>query len=175
MVVPWQSAQVWLCWLPKGGGIEKRLMSAMAWWVQACSCAEVHEHSMWKGHSPEGGWYWRTVGQPFHIHGSPGILESTRWSCSIASSSSSCGMEVFGTGRSSPLSSLAARILSGWFKAKSMWRAHSSLEPSWRLMGTCPGGTALVETRDWIDPERCGGCRERSEEKAVRGLLDDLW
>ena len=46
-------------------------------------------------------------------HTSPGILESTRWSCSIASSSSSCGMEVFGTGRSSPLSSLAARILSG--------------------------------------------------------------
>ena len=21
-------------------------------------------------------------------------------------------------------------------------------------MGTCPGGTALVEARDWIDPER---------------------
>ena len=41
-------------------------------------------------------------------------------------------------------------------------------------MGTCPGGTALVEARDWIDPERCGCWCERSEEKAVRGLLDDL-
>ena len=25
-VVPWQSAQVWLCWLSKGGGIENRLI-----------------------------------------------------------------------------------------------------------------------------------------------------
>ena len=37
-------------------------------------------------------------------------------------------------------------------------------------MGTCPGGTALVETRDWIELDLCG----RSEENAVRGRLDGL-
>ena len=32
-------------------------------------------------------------------------------------------------------------------------------------MGTCPGGTALVDAREWIEPDLCGGFRERSEEK----------
>jgi hypothetical protein len=41
-------------------------------------------------------------------------------------------------------------------------------------MGTCPGGTALVETRDWRELDLCGFLRGRSEENAVRGLLDDL-
>ena len=33
-------------------------------------------------------------------------------------------------------------------------------------MGTCPGGTALVETRDWRELDLCGFLRGR--------LLDDL-
>ena len=45
-------------------------------------------------------------------------------------------------------------------------------------MGTCPRGTALVDTRDWIELDLCGFLcgflRGRSEENAVRGLLDDL-
>ena len=45
-------------------------------------------------------------------------------------------------------------------------------------MATCPGGTALVETRDWIEPDLCGGWRERlglwSEENAVSGLVEGL-
>ena len=42
-------------------------------------------------------------------------------------------------------------------------------------MGTCPGGTALVDTRDWIELDLCGLWRGRSEENAVRGLLVGLW
>ena len=57
---------------------------AMAWWVQACSYAEVHEHSMWKGHSPEGGWYWRTVGQPFtYIAWNSGVNPMELFHCII--------------------------------------------------------------------------------------------
>ena len=41
-------------------------------------------------------------------------------------------------------------------------------------MGICPGGTALVETRDWIELDLCGFLRGRSEENAVRGRLDGL-
>ena len=45
-------------------------------------------------------------------------------------------------------------------------------------MATCPGGTALVETRDWTEPDLCGGWRERlglrSEENAVSGLVEGL-
>ena len=42
-------------------------------------------------------------------------------------------------------------------------------------MGICPGGTALVETRDWIELDLCGFLRGRSEEEnAVRGRLDGL-
>ena len=41
-------------------------------------------------------------------------------------------------------------------------------------MGTCPGGTVLVETRDWRELDLCGFLRGRSEENAVRGLLGDL-
>ena len=41
-------------------------------------------------------------------------------------------------------------------------------------MGTCPGGTALVDAREWIEPDLCGGFRERSEENAVSGLVEDL-
>ena len=41
-------------------------------------------------------------------------------------------------------------------------------------MGTCPGGTALVETRDWIELDLCGFLCGRSEENAVRGRLDGL-
>ena len=31
-----------------------------------------------------------------------------------------------------------------------------------------------METRDWIELDLCGFLRGRSEENAVRGLLDDL-
>ena len=41
-------------------------------------------------------------------------------------------------------------------------------------MGTCPGGTALVDIRDWIELDLCGFWRGRSEENAVRGRFDDL-
>ena len=40
-----------------------------------------------------------------------GILASTWWSCSLAASYASCGIEVVTSGRSPGLSSLAARIL----------------------------------------------------------------
>ena len=45
-------------------------------------------------------------------------------------------------------------------------------------MATCPGGTALVETRDWTEPDLCGGWRERlgllPAENAVSGLVEGL-
>ena len=61
-----------------------------------------------------------------------------------------------GWGLSPSAISLAALIRSGWFKAYLMLLNHSSLEPSWRLMATCPGGT-LTGAWDWSEPGVFGG------------------